>query len=167
MLERRATAWKNWPAWVRCRTPSLRRASAQHQRTAGQAAGAVLRSSVLPPDMMRPVPRGKLRNWRAYPSPAMPSGSPTGGWVEPGSFCRTLLTGADVRTGIHVTASIARAGYGILMPAWSQLMSQSSPTASMRGPSASPHGCRCHRVAARSASSAPASEVPACGARQP
>ena len=64
---------------------------------------AVLRSGVLPPDMMRPV-----TGWEAFELAGIPVNAdalwfPHGGWVEPGSFCRALLAGADVRTGIDVT----------------------------------------------------------------
>jgi tRNA 5-methylaminomethyl-2-thiouridine biosynthesis bifunctional protein len=65
---------------------------------------AVLRSGVLPPDMMRPVTHWEASELAGIPVSAEALWFPQGGWVEPGAFCRALLTGADVQTGIDVTA---------------------------------------------------------------
>jgi tRNA 5-methylaminomethyl-2-thiouridine biosynthesis bifunctional protein len=64
---------------------------------------AVLRSGVLPPDMMRPVTGWEASELAGIPVDANALWFPQGGWVEPGSFCRALLAGADVRTGTDVT----------------------------------------------------------------
>jgi tRNA 5-methylaminomethyl-2-thiouridine biosynthesis bifunctional protein len=64
---------------------------------------AVLRSGVLPPDMMRPVTPAEASELAGIPVAADALWFPDGGWIEPGSFCRALLDGADVRTGIRVT----------------------------------------------------------------
>jgi tRNA 5-methylaminomethyl-2-thiouridine biosynthesis bifunctional protein len=64
---------------------------------------AVLRSGVLPPDMMRPVTRWEASELAGIPVDADALWFPQGGWIEPASFCRALLAGADVRTGVRVT----------------------------------------------------------------
>src|SRR3954471_3387311 len=64
---------------------------------------AVLRSGVLPPDMMRPVTPAEASELAGIRVDTEALWFPDGGWVEPGSFCRTLLAGADVQTGVHVT----------------------------------------------------------------
>ena len=64
---------------------------------------AVLRSGVLPPDMMRPVTPAEASELAGIPVDTDALWFPHGGWIEPGSFCRALLAGADVRTGVHVT----------------------------------------------------------------
>ena len=64
---------------------------------------AALRSGVLPSDMMRPVSPAEASELAGIPVDADALWFPHGGWVEPGSFCRALLAGADVRTGVHVT----------------------------------------------------------------
>ena len=64
---------------------------------------AVLRSGVLPPDMMQPVTPGEASELAGLPVDTEALWFPHGGWVEPGSFCQALLTGADVRTGVQVT----------------------------------------------------------------
>jgi tRNA 5-methylaminomethyl-2-thiouridine biosynthesis bifunctional protein len=65
---------------------------------------AVLRSGVLPPDMMRPVTPAEASELAGIPIGADALWFPHGGWVDPGSFCRALLAGADVRTGVRVTS---------------------------------------------------------------
>jgi tRNA 5-methylaminomethyl-2-thiouridine biosynthesis bifunctional protein len=65
---------------------------------------AVLRSGFLPPGMMRPVTRAEASELAGIPVDCDGFWFPQGGWVEPGSLCRALLAGADVRTGIRITA---------------------------------------------------------------
>lgn len=65
---------------------------------------AVLRSGFLPPDMMRPVTRAEASELAGVPVDRDGLWFPQGGWVEPGSLCRALLAGADVRTGVGITA---------------------------------------------------------------
>jgi tRNA 5-methylaminomethyl-2-thiouridine biosynthesis bifunctional protein len=64
---------------------------------------AVLRSGVLAPDMMRTVTRWEASELAGIPVDADALWFPQGGWIEPASFCRALLAGADVRTGVRVT----------------------------------------------------------------
>jgi tRNA 5-methylaminomethyl-2-thiouridine biosynthesis bifunctional protein len=64
---------------------------------------AVLRSGVLPPDMMRPATPAEASELAGIPVDTEALWFPHGGWVEPGSFCRALLAGAGVRTGAQVT----------------------------------------------------------------
>src|SRR5918994_690727 len=65
---------------------------------------AVLRSGVLLPEMMRPVTQREASELAGIP--VSPDGLwlPQGGWVEPGSLCRALLAGADLRPNVRVTA---------------------------------------------------------------
>ncbi|GEO36945.1 hypothetical protein SAE02_10930 [Skermanella aerolata] len=70
---------------------------------------AALRSGFLPPDMMRPVGPAEASELAGIPIAGTPIDCqslwfPQGGWIEPGSLCRALLAGAEVRTGIAVTA---------------------------------------------------------------
>lgn len=65
---------------------------------------AVLRSGFLPPGMMRPVTRAEASELAGIPVDCDGFWFPQGGWVEPGSFCLALLAGADVRTGVRITA---------------------------------------------------------------
>jgi tRNA 5-methylaminomethyl-2-thiouridine biosynthesis bifunctional protein len=58
---------------------------------------------MLPPDMMRPVTPAEASELAGIPVDADALWFPHGGWIEPGSFCRALLAGADVRTGVQVT----------------------------------------------------------------
>jgi tRNA 5-methylaminomethyl-2-thiouridine biosynthesis bifunctional protein len=65
---------------------------------------AVLRSGFLPTGMMRPVTRAEASDLAGIPVGCDGFWFPHGGWVEPGSLCRALLAGADVRTGVRITA---------------------------------------------------------------
>jgi tRNA 5-methylaminomethyl-2-thiouridine biosynthesis bifunctional protein len=65
---------------------------------------AVVRAGVLPPDVMRPISPAQASELAGIPIEAEALWFPQGGWVEPGSLCRALLAGADVRPGVRVTA---------------------------------------------------------------
>jgi tRNA 5-methylaminomethyl-2-thiouridine biosynthesis bifunctional protein len=65
---------------------------------------AVVRSGFLPPDMMRPVGPAEASELAGIPIDCQSLWFPQGGWVEPGSLCRALLAGAEVRTGTAVIA---------------------------------------------------------------
>src|SRR5690349_8345561 len=65
---------------------------------------AALRSGFLPPDMMRPVDPAEASELAGIAIDRRSLWFPQGGWVDPGSLCRALLAGAEVRTGVAVTA---------------------------------------------------------------
>lgn len=65
---------------------------------------AALRSGFLPPDMMRLADQKEASELAGIPLDCEALWFPQGGWVDPGSLCRALLAGAEVRTGIAVTA---------------------------------------------------------------
>ena len=117
--------WRNWRGWDR---RSSRQACGVLQLSTNERQvrqrDAVLRSGVLPPDMMRPVTRWEASELAGIPVDADALWFPQGGWVEPGSFCRALLAGADVRTGVDVTALHREGGlWHARWRAWSRRMS--------------------------------------------
>jgi tRNA 5-methylaminomethyl-2-thiouridine biosynthesis bifunctional protein len=84
--------------------------------------GAVVRAGVLPPDMMRPVSPAQASELAGIPIGAGALWFPHGGWVEPASFCRALLSGVDIRPGVRITSlrhdgSLWHAAGGELEPA--------------------------------------------------
>jgi tRNA 5-methylaminomethyl-2-thiouridine biosynthesis bifunctional protein len=65
---------------------------------------AVVRAGVLPPDMMRPVSPAQASELAGIPIEAGALWFIQGGWLEPASFCRALLSGVDIRPGVRVTS---------------------------------------------------------------